>query len=222
MSLGVLVCDDQALVRAGFAKLIEAADGLTVVGEAADGAQAVDAAHRLLPDVVLMDIRMPVLDGIAATARIAASLDTRVRVLVLTTFGTDEYVAEALRAGASGFLLKDAPPDQLVAAIRVVARGEALLDPAVTRSVITAAVRRGGNAHPDRARLRDLTGRETETLELLARGLSNTEIAKRMVVSEATVKTHISHLFTKLGVRDRVQAVICAYQSGLVEVMDGE
>ena len=123
MSLGVLVCDDQALVRAGFAKLIEAADGLTVVGEAADGAQAVDAARRLLPDVVLMDIRMPVLDGIAATSRIAASLDTRVRVLVLTTFGTDEYVADALRAGASGFLLKDAPPDQLIAAIRVVAAG---------------------------------------------------------------------------------------------------
>ncbi len=222
MSLGVLVCDDQALVRAGFVKLIEAADGLTVVGEAANGAQAVDAARRLLPDVVLMDIRMPVLDGIAATSRIAASLDTRVRVLVLTTFGTDEYVADALRAGASGFLLKDAPPEQLVTAIRVVARGEALLDPAVTRSVITAAVRRGWRAHPDRARLADLTERETETLELLARGLSNTEIAKRLVVSEATVKTHIGHVFTKLGVRDRVQAVIFAYESGLVEAIDGQ
>ncbi len=220
MSLGVLVCDDQALVRAGFAKLIEAADGLTVVGEAANGAQAVDAARRLVPDVVLMDIRMPVLDGIAATSRIAASLDTRVRVLVLTTFGTEEYVADALRAGASGFLLKDAPPEQLVAAIRVVARGEALLDPAITRSVITAAIRRGGRANPDRARLGDLTERETETLELLARGLSNSEIAKRLVVSEATVKTHTGHLFTKLGVRDRVQAVVFAYQSGLVEVAD--
>ena len=220
MSLGVLVCDDQALVRAGFAKLVEAADGLTVVGEAGDGAQAVDAARRLLPDVVLMDIRMPVLDGIAATARIASSLDTRVRVLVLTTFGTDEYVAAALRAGASGFLLKDAPPDQLITAIRVVARGEALLDPAVTRSVIRAAVRRQWRAHPDSARLGDLTERETETLGLLARGLSNTEIAKGLVISEATVKTHIGHLFTKLGVRDRVQAVIFAYESGLVEVSE--
>jgi DNA-binding NarL/FixJ family response regulator len=221
MTLRVLVCDDQALVRAGFAKLIEATDGLTVVGEAADGAQAVDAARRLLPDVVLMDIRMPVLDGIAATSRIVAALNTRVRLLVLTTFGTDEYVADALRAGASGFLLKDAPPEELVAAIRVVARGEALLDPAVTRSVIAAAVRRGGRAHSERARLGDLTGRETETLELLARGLSNTEIAERLTVSEATVKTHIGHLFNKLGARDRVQAVIFAYESGLVEVTDG-
>jgi len=221
MTLRVLVCDDQALVRAGFAKLIEATDGLTVVGEAADGAQAVEAARRLLPDVVLMDIRMPVLDGIAATSRIVAALNTRVRVLVLTTFGTDEYVADALRAGASGFLLKDAPPEQLVDAIRVVARGEALLDPAVTRSVITAAVRRRGRAHAERARLGDLTERETETLELLARGLSNTEIAERLTVSEATVKTHIGHLFTKLGARDRVQAVIFAYESGLVEVTDG-
>ena len=221
MTLRVLVCDDQALVRAGFAKLIEATEGLTVVGEAADGAQAVDAAHRLLPDVVLMDIRMPVLDGIAATSRIVAALDTRVRVLVLTTFGTDEYVAEALRAGASGFLLKDAPPEQLVGAIRIVARGEALLDPAVTRSVITAAVQRGGRTYSQRGRLSQLTERETETLELLARGLSNTEIADRLVVSEATVKTHVGHLFMKLGARDRVQAVIFAYESGLVEVPEG-
>ena len=221
MTLRVLVCDDQGLVRAGFAKLIDATEGLTVVGEAADGAEAVAQARRLLPDVVLMDIRMPVLDGISATSRIVAALDTRVRVLVLTTFGTDEYVADALRAGASGFLLKDAPPEQLVAAIRAIARGDALLDPAVTRSVITAAVRRGGRKHGDRARLGDLTQRETETLELVARGLSNTEIAERLVVSEATVKTHVGHLFTKLGARDRVQAVIFAYESGLVDVSEG-
>jgi DNA-binding NarL/FixJ family response regulator len=221
MTLRVLVCDDQALVRAGFAKLIDATNGLTVVGEAADGAQAVDAARRLLPDVVLMDIRMPVLDGISATSQIVAMLNAQVRVLVLTTFGTDEYVADALRAGASGFLLKDAPPEQLITAIRVVARGDALLDPAVTRSVITAAVRRGGRASNERARLSDLTERETETLELLAHGLSNTEIANQLTVTEATVKTHIGHLFTKLGARDRVQAVIFAYESGLVETTGG-
>jgi DNA-binding NarL/FixJ family response regulator len=221
MTLRVLVCDDQALVRAGFAKLIDATNGLTVVGEAADGAQAVDAARRLLPDVVLMDIRMPVLDGISATSQIVAMLNAQVRVLVLTTFGTDEYVADALRAGASGFLLKDAPPEQLITAIRVVARGDALLDPAVTRSVITAAVRRGGRPSYERARLSDLTERETETLELLAHGLSNTEIANQLTVTEATVKTHIGHLFTKLGARDRVQAVIFAYESGLVETTGG-
>jgi DNA-binding NarL/FixJ family response regulator len=221
MNLRILVCDDQALVRAGFAKLIEATDGLTVVGEAADGAQAVDAARRLLPDVVLMDIRMPVLDGITATSQIVAMLNAQVRVLVLTTFGTDEYVADALRAGASGFLLKDAPPEQLITAIRVVARGDALLDPAVTRSVITAAVRRGGRSQPKGPRLSDLTERETETLELLAHGLSNTEIANQLTVSEATVKTHIGHLFMKLGARDRVQAVIFAYDSGLVETTGG-
>ena len=221
MVLRVLVCDDQALVRAGFAKLIEATDGLLVVGEAADGAEAVEQTRRLLPDVVLMDIRMPVLDGISATSRIVSAHDSGVRVLVLTTFGTDEYVADALRAGASGFLLKDAPPDRLVDAIRVVARGEALLDPAVTRTVISAAVRRGGRDRLARTRLRDLTQREAETLELLARGLSNSEIAARLVVSEATVKTHVGHLFTKLQVRDRVQAVIFAYESGIVSVTDG-
>ena len=221
MVLRVLVCDDQALVRAGFAKLLEATDGLVVVGEAADGAEAVEQTRRLLPDVVLMDIRMPVLDGISATSRIVSVHDSGVRVLVLTTFGTDDYVADALRAGASGFLLKDAPPDRLVDAIRVVARGEALLDPAVTRTVISAAVRRGGRDRLARTRLRDLTQREAETLELLARGLSNSEIAARLVVSEATVKTHIGHLFTKLQVRDRVQAVIFAYESGIVSVTDG-
>ncbi len=220
MTLRVLVCDDQALVRAGFAKLLEATGDLVVVGEAGDGAQAVDQAARLLPDVVLMDLRMPVLDGISATSRIVAAHDGRVRVLVLTTFGTDDYVADALRAGASGFLLKDAPPERLVAAIRVVAGGDALLDPAVTRTVISAAVRSTGRNRASRIRLRGLTQRETETLELLARGLSNTEIAERLVVSEATVKTHVGHLFTKLDVRDRAQAVIFAYESGLVDVAD--
>jgi DNA-binding NarL/FixJ family response regulator len=220
MTLRVLVCDDQALVRAGFAKMLEATADLVVVGEAADGAQAVDRTARLLPDVVLMDIRMPVLDGISATSRIVAAHDSRVRVLVLTTFGTDDYVADALRAGASGFLLKDAPPEQLLTAIRVVAHGDALLDPAVTRAVIAAAVRRTGRSRPSRALLRGLTHRETETLELLARGLTNAEIAEHMIVGEATVKTHVGHLFTKLDLRDRVQAVIFAYESGLVDVAD--
>jgi DNA-binding NarL/FixJ family response regulator len=221
MTLRVLVCDDQALVRAGFSKLLEASDGLEVVGEAADGAQAVDQARWLLPDVVLMDLRMPVLDGISATSQIVAAHDTRVRVLVLTTFGTDDYVADALRAGASGFLLKDAPPDQLVTAIHVVAGGNALLDPAVTRSVIAAAVRSNNHGRGSRTRLRKLTAREIETLELLSRGLSNTEIAERLVLSEATIKTHVSHLFTKLNVRDRAQAVIFAYEAGVASVGDG-
>jgi DNA-binding NarL/FixJ family response regulator len=216
MTLRVLVCDDQALVRAGFAKLLEAADGLEVAGEAANGAEAVDRARRLVPDVVLMDIRMPVLDGISATARIVAAHDDRVRVLVLTTFGTDEYVADALKAGASGFLLKDAPPDRLVEAIRVVARGDALLDPAVTRGVIASATRRNGTDAASKRRLRHLTRRETETLSLLAQGLSNAEIAAHLVVSETTVKTHVGHLFTKLELRDRVHAVIFAYESGTV------
>ncbi|GAB3780058.1 response regulator [Nocardioides ungokensis] len=222
MPLRVLVCDDQALVRAGFAKLLEATDGFEVVGGASNGAEAVDQARRLLPDVVLMDVRMPVLDGISATSRIVAAHDSRVRVLVLTTFGTDDYVADALRAGASGFLLKDAPPDKLVEAVRVVARGDALLDPSVTRNVIAAAVRRGGRNRASRVLLRGLTQRETETLQLLARGLTNAEIADRLVVGEATVKTHVGHLFTKLDVRDRVQAVIFAYESGLVSVTEGD
>jgi DNA-binding NarL/FixJ family response regulator len=215
MTLRVLVCDDQALVRAGFAKLLEAADGLEVAGEAANGAEAVDRTRRLVPDVVLMDIRMPVLDGISATARIVAAHDERVRVLVLTTFGTQEYVADALRAGASGFLLKDAPPDRLLEAIRVVARGDALLDPAVTRGVIASATQRNGTDAGSAQRLRQLTRRETETLSLLAQGLSNAEIATRLIVSETTVKTHVGHLFTKLGLRDRVHAVIFAYDSGI-------
>jgi DNA-binding NarL/FixJ family response regulator len=222
MPIRVLVADDQALVRAGFAKLIDATDGLEVVGQAADGAQAVDLAQRLLPDVVLMDIRMPVLDGIDATRRICSAHDERVRVLVLTTFGTDEYVEAALRSGASGFLLKDAPPEQLVAALAVVAHGDALLDPAVTRAVIRAAVRGEAPSRQAKRRLAGLTTREREILELVGHGLSNAEIADRLVVSEATVKTHIGHLFTKLRLRDRVQAVILAYDTGLVNAVKDE
>ena len=222
MPIRVLVADDQALVRAGFAKLIDATDGFEVVGEAADGAQAVDQAQRLLPDVVLMDIRMPVLDGIDATRRIAATHDERVRVLVLTTFGTDEYVEAALRSGASGFLLKDAPPEQLIAALQVVAHGDALLDPAVTRAVIRAAVRGGDPSRRAARQLARLTTREREILELVGQGLSNAEIAARVVVTEATVKTHIGHLFTKLRLRDRVQAVIFAYDTGIVSASKGD
>jgi len=222
MPIRVLVADDQALVRAGFAKLIEATDGLEVVGEAADGAQAVDQARRLLPDVVLMDIRMPVLDGIDATRRICAAHDGRVRVLVLTTFGTDEYVDAALRSGASGFLLKDAPTEQLIAALKVVANGDALLDPAITRAVIRAAVRGGAPSRRAARQLADLTTREREILKLVAEGLSNAEIAARVVVTEATVKTHMGHLFTKLQLRDRVQAVIFAYDTGIVSASKGD
>ena len=216
MTIRVLVCDDQALVRAGFCKLLDAAADLSVVGEAADGEDAVREARRSLPDVVLMDIRMPQLDGISATRRIVESCGDRVRILMLTTFGNDDYVFDSLRAGASGFLLKDAPPEDLLAAIRVVARGDALLDPAITRSVIAGFV----NSKPRRPRtdrkLESLTTRELGTLLLLAAGLSNAEIAEELVLSEATVKTHVGHMLTKLEVRDRVQAVIFAYEAGLV------
>jgi DNA-binding NarL/FixJ family response regulator len=216
MTVRVLICDDQALVRAGFRKLLEAAAGIEVVGEAEDGMQAVDLTQRRRPDVVLMDIRMPRLDGIEATRRIVTDSQDAVRVLMLTTFARDQYVYESLRAGASGFLLKDAPPEQLLSAIAVVARGEALLSPAVTRGVIEAFVR-SSSARPELAlAVQQLTNRERQTLELLARGLSNAEIAGDLVVSEATVKTHVGHVLTKLGVRDRVQAVIFAYEAGVV------
>ncbi len=212
----VVVVDDQGMVRSGFRSLLESEPDLDVVGEAANGEEAVEVVSRLAPDVTLMDIRMPVLDGIAATrAILEAGVDTR--VLVLTTFDLDEYVFEALRAGASGFLLKDAPADELAAAIRVVATGESLLAPGVTRRVIDAFVRRGGPAapapDPDLARL---TPRELEVLGLLARGLSNLDIARKLFVSEATTKTHVSNVLAKLGLRDRVQAVIHAYEHGVV------
>lgn len=216
MSVRVLICDDQALVRAGFRKLLEAAPDVEVLGEAEDGMQAVELAGRREPDLVLMDIRMPRLDGIEATRRIVAESQNAVRVLMLTTFGNDQYVYDSLRAGASGFLLKDAPPEELLAAIEVVARGDALLAPAVTRSVVEAFVR-GSPARPDLpGPLKELTAREREVLELLARGRSNAEIANDLAVSEATVKTHVGHVLMKLGVRDRVQAVIFAYEASVV------
>jgi DNA-binding NarL/FixJ family response regulator len=216
----VLIADDQALVRDGFAMILGTQPDLMVVGEAADGAEAIRAARELGPDVVLMDIRMPNVDGIEATAEICRA--TTAKVLVLTTFDLDEYVYEALRAGASGFLLKDMRRDELVEAVRVVAAGESLLAPTVTRRLIADVVARARPASPPRAdaRLASLTARENDTLRHVARGLSNAEIAAEMYVTEHTVKTHVSSVLAKLGLRDRVQAVVLAYESGLV--MPGE
>jgi DNA-binding NarL/FixJ family response regulator len=212
----VLVADDQALVRVGLRKILDVEPELEVVGEAGDGDEAVAEALRLRPDVVLMDIRMPVLDGIEATRRIVGA-QPETRVLVLTTFGLDAYVFDALRAGASGFMLKDAPPEEIAAAVRIVARGEALLAPAVTRAVIEEFARRPDVApRTPPAAVAELTPREREVLDLLTRGLSNPEICGRLVISEATAKTHVARILQKLGVRDRVQAVIWAYESGLV------
>jgi DNA-binding NarL/FixJ family response regulator len=212
--LRVLVADDQELVRDGFCVILEAA-GFVVAGEAADGAQAVEIAARERPDVVLMDVRMPVMDGLEATRQIKASPDAP-KVVILTTFDLDDYVYEALRAGASGFLLKDAPRADLIAAIRLAAAGDALLAPSVTRRLIEAFARRPASMAPSPSRLSSLTPRERDILLLVARGHSNTEIAAELVVSEATVKTHIGHLLAKLGLRDRVQAVILAYETGAV------
>jgi DNA-binding NarL/FixJ family response regulator len=217
MSVRVLVADDQALVRAGFRRILEADPSIEVVGEAADGLEAVECSRVLVPDVVLMDIRMPGLDGIAATRRLSDELNDSPRVLVLTTFGLEEYVYEALRAGASGFLLKDVPPEQLIAAVHVVARGDALLDPTITRSVIEAFASRPAARRELAGRLEDLTPREREVFDLVARGLSNAEIAGELVVGDGTVKTHVAHLLLKLGLRDRVQAVIYAYEAGVVQ-----
>ncbi len=211
----VLIADDQALVRVGLRKILEAEPDTEVVGEAGDGEEAVAAARRLRPDVVLMDIRMPVLDGIEATRRIVAE-QPGARVLILTTFGLDGYVYDALRAGASGFMLKDAPPEEIAAAVRIVASGEALLAPAVTRTVIEEFARRSPAPPEPPRRPRGLTPREREVLDLLARGLSNPEICARLVISEATTKTHVARILQKLGLRDRVQAVIYAYENGLV------
>jgi DNA-binding NarL/FixJ family response regulator len=212
-----LVVDDQGLVRAGFRMILEAQPDIEVVGEAADGLEAVAAARRLRPDVVLMDIRMPNLDGLEATRRLTGpGVADPVRVLILTTFDLDEYVFEALRAGASGFLLKDLPREDLVAAVRVVAGGEALLAPRVTRRLIEEFARRPAGADPDPATLRTLTAREREVLELIAAGLSNAEMATSLYVSEHTVKTHVGNVLAKLGLRDRIQAVILAYEVGLV------
>jgi DNA-binding NarL/FixJ family response regulator len=212
----VLIADDQALVRVGLRKILESDPQLTVVGEAGDGEDAVAEARRSLPDVVLMDIRMPVLDGIEATRRIVRA-QPGTRVLILTTFGLDGYVYDALHAGASGFMLKDAPPEELVAAVRIVASGDALLAPAVTRAVIDEFARRQPVVEPRvPAAVGELTPREREVLDLLAGGLSNPEICAQLVISEATAKTHVAHILQKLGLRDRVQAVIYAYESGLL------
>ncbi|HEX3454405.1 MAG TPA: response regulator [Gaiellaceae bacterium] len=219
----VLIVDDQALVRAGFRMILDAQESIEVVGEASDGEEAIVEADRLRPHVVLMDVRMPTLDGIEATRLLLGREGSETKVVMLTTFDMDEYLYEALRAGASGFLLKDVPPEQLVAGIHAVASGEALLAPAVTRRVIEEFVRlpRDTPPAPPPAALDDLTPRELEVLRLIARGLSNAEIADELVVSQATIKTHVARLLTKLELRDRVQAVVLAYESGLVVAGNG-
>jgi DNA-binding NarL/FixJ family response regulator len=212
----ILIADDQALVRVGLHKILAAEPGLAVAGEAADGEDAVALAQKLRPDVVLMDIRMPVLDGIEATRRIIAARPAT-RVLILTTFGLDEYVYASLRAGASGFLLKDAPPEEIAAAVHIIARGEALLAPAVTRTVIEEFARtEPSQATPLPSAVEELTPREREVLDLLARGLSNPEICAQLVISEATTKTHVARILQKLDLRDRVQVVIYAYEHGII------
>ena len=219
MSVRVMLADDQKLVRAGFRVLLERGDDIEVVGEAADGAEAVDLARTARPAVVLMDIRMPVMDGLEATRRIVSDQQLGgVRVVVLTTFELDEYVFEALRAGASGFLLKDIDPDDLRQAVRVVAAGDALLSPSVTRRLISEFVTRPAQPPSDPARLAALTEREREVLALVAGGLSNDEIAARLVLSPATARTHVSRAMVKLSARDRAQLVVFAYQSGLVDL----
>ncbi len=212
----VLVVDDQDLVRAGFCVILDAAEGVRVVGEAGNGAEAVAAARALDPDVVLMDIRMPGMDGLEATRQIAGRAEGGPKIVILTTFDLDDYVYEALRAGASGFLLKDAPRHDLIAAVRAAAAGDAMLAPSVTRLVIETFARRPPAMAPSPSRLASLTARERDILGLIARGRSNAEIAADLVVSEATVKTHVSRLLAKLGLRDRVQAVILAYETGVV------
>jgi DNA-binding NarL/FixJ family response regulator len=227
VSVRVLIADDQAMVREGFSVLLGAQPDIEVLGEAVDGRAAVDKAAALQPDVVLMDVRMPVLNGLEATRRIlgnqgraADGATGGTRVLVVTTFDLDEYVYEALRAGASGFLLKDASAQMLAEAVRVVAAGDAMLSPPVTRRLLGAFARLGGSRGPTRDQVEGLTDRETEVLVLVARGRSNAEIAEELVVAEQTVKTHVSRILTKLGLRDRTQAAIFAYETGLVRPDD--
>ncbi len=219
MAIRLLIADDQALVRAGFRMILDAEEDLEVVGEAVDGVQAVERARALRPDIVLMDIRMPGLDGLEATRRLLAddgsSEPLPTKVLMLTTFDLNEYVYDALRAGASGFLLKDVPPEQLAAGIRVVAAGEALLAPAITKRLIQEFARAAPPSPEPPRGLDELTARELEVFKLVARGFSNAEIAAELVVSETTVKTHVARVLMKLGLRDRVQAVVLAYEAGI-------
>jgi DNA-binding NarL/FixJ family response regulator len=235
MTIRVLIADDQGMVRTGFSVFLSAQPDIEVIGEAADGAEAVRKAGELRPDVILMDVRMPVLDGLAATRQLLGNVrgaegrrgavlgehhsrdGDLPKVLILTTFDLDDYVYEALRAGASGFLLKDASAQQLAEAVRVVARGDALLAPGITRRLISEFARLGGPRAPTRTSLTGLTERETEVLSLVAHGLSNGEIAQRLVVSEQTVKTHLGRILSKLNLRDRAQAIVYAYETGLVQ-----
>ena len=217
MTIKIVLADDQPLVRGGFRLILEAEDDIEVVGEAIDGEEAVAVTRELQPDLVLMDVQMPKLDGLEATRRIAQDAGIRSRVLILTTFEQDDYVFEALRSGASGFMLKNAAPEELVRAVRVVAAGEALLAPSITRRVIAEYSQRAAPRKNDAGRLEQLTERELEVLRLLATGKSNAELATHLYLGEGTVKTHVSHLLGKLGVRDRVQAVVFAYESGVVE-----
>jgi len=216
VSIRIVIADDQALVRAGLRKILESEPGFEVVAEAGDGTEACAAARRAAPDVILMDIRMPRVDGLEATRRLTRGAATPARILILTTFGRNEYVYEALRAGASGFLLKDAPPEELIAAVGIVARGDALLAPSITKAVIDEFARQTPVPQTPPPQLGALTPREREVLHLLARGLSNAEIADALVVSGATVRTHVAHVLMKLDLRDRVQAVIYAYETGLI------
>jgi DNA-binding NarL/FixJ family response regulator len=217
MTIRVVIADDQQLVRAGFRKILEAEDDITVLAEASDGLEAIAAARLHQPDVVLMDIRMPDMDGLEATRQLLRGDPALTRVLILTTFDLDEYVYQALHAGASGFLLKDSPPDQLLAATRIVAGGDALLAPSITRKVIQEFARRPVRSRTPPAGLGELTAREHEVLTLLARGLSNSQIADQLIISDATVKTHVARVLMKLNLADRVHAVIFAYETGLVQ-----